>query len=373
MQTLQNIDQLTGLIATMEAQNKIKKDVVANSKTHLHFLNGQLQVLGEDAPVLFQPTKLFHSQMAEKMGINSGYYGRMLEEPQRKLLDENVNYWLNKESKNFLVRTFENAAEDYRVGRAFLSDGYSIIDNYQVLFETLEAIQATGLNVQIVGAELSDAKMYLKVICPEVEIFAKELLKDYRVNKEVGTGVYSGFTLQNSEVGAGSFLLMPRAYIRTCSNGMTNPVDQLKKIHIGAKMDELGFNKNKAVLAANLKLIKEQVNHAVKIFLSKEYLQKMIDVYSKLGEPKIEAPVDKVIQVIGKTYQISEDRKANILKHFIEGGDMRRMGMANAMTLECQSVQDVDLKNETETIAFNVLKDFQKIEVAAMKLKSGSN
>lgn len=372
MQTLNSVEQLTGLIATLEHQNTVKKDMVANSKSHILFIEGKLQIIdGEGLETYYTPTKHFHSQMAEKLNIPGGYYNRMLSESV-SLLDTNVNTWLGRDSKNYLIRTFEDAAKAYEA-RAFLSDSYSIIDNYQVLIETLEAIKESGVHIEVEGAELSDTKMYLKVVCPEVEISAGEMLKDYRVKKNVGDGVISGFTMQNSEIGAGSFLIMPRAKILTCNNGATMVTDQLKKIHLGSKMDELGFNKNERVMRANLRLVKEQINHAVKIFLSKEYLQKLVNVYSKLGEPKIEAPVDKVIHVVGKNYGISEERKANILKYFVEGGDTRRIGLANAMTLECQGLQDVDLKNETETVAFEVLQNFAKFEAAASKLKVSAN
>lgn len=372
MNNLQNIEQLTGLIATLEHQNSIKKDFVANSKNHILFIEGKLSIITDGKEVTYEPTKHFHSQMAEKLNIPGGYYNRMLQQAN-KLLDDNVNHWLTSESKNFLVRTFDDAAKEYRQARAFLSDSYSIIDNYQVLFEALEAIKDTGIKIEVVNAELSETRMYLKVVCPEVEISGKEMLKNYRVNKEVGDGIISGFTLTNSEIGAGSFAIMPRALILTCKNGATMATDQLKKIHLGSKMDELGFNKNERVMNANLKLIKEQINHAVKIFLSKEYLSKLVNVYTTLGDKKIDAPVNKIIEVVGKNYNYGEERKANLLKYFIEGGDTRRMGLASAMTFEAQSLNDADLKHDSEVASFEVLKDFDKFETAAMKLKNSAN
>ena len=138
-------------------------------------------------------------------------------------------------------------------------------------------------------------------------------------------------------------------------------------------MDELGFNSNPEVMRANLRLIREQIKHAVKVFLSKEYLTKLVKVYEELGEPKIEAPVQKVIEVVGKEYQISEERKANILKYFIEGGDTRRMGLASAMTREVQDLANADLRHDTEVASFNMLNNFTKIEAAAFKIKNSSN
>lgn len=378
MSELNNIEQLQGLIAVLEQQEEVKHDLVANSKQHLVFYEGKLRVLtgkGTDF-IEFKPTDHFHRQVAEKLSIPMPYYKKMLQDAT-SLLDENTNHWLKAEAKNFLVRTFKNAADaEQNTARAFLSDRYGIIDNHQVLIEALEAIKATGLHIDVVNAELSDTRMYLKIVCPEIEVNAKEMLGRYDVEgrrSTVGSGVISGFVLQNSEIGAGSFKISPRGFIKVCGNGLILPQDELKNVHLGAKMDELGFNMNKDVMNANRRLIQEQVKHAVKIFLSKEYLTKVVNIYSKLGEPKIEAPVNKVIEVVGKDYKISEERKANILKYFIEGGDTRRMGLASALTREAQSLTDADTRHETEVASFEVMKDFNNIEARAMKLKSSSN
>jgi hypothetical protein len=367
---MNSVDQLQGLIATLDYQEKVKRDYVA-SPSSLIFHDGQLQVVGSGETVTYRPTDHFHSQMAEKLNIPGGYYKKMLAQAS-SLLDTNVNHWLNTESKNFLVRTFQDAAKGYQA-RAFLSDSYSIIDNYQILMEALESIKEAGVNVKVVNAELSETRMYLKVVAPEIVIQATEMLRNYRLSMDAGTGVISGFVLQNSEVGNGAFQIMPRAVVLACTNGAVMTQDALRKIHLGSRMDELGFNKNKNVMAANVRLIKEQMKHAVKVFLSKEYLKKVVDTYSDLGQPKIEAPVQNVIEVVGKKYQIGEERRANILKYFIEGGDTRRMGLASAMTRECQDLTNADTKHETEVASFEILKDFKPIEAAAMKMKNSAN
>lgn len=374
MTNLNNVEQLQGLLATLEHQESLKHDVVANSQQHLIFYEGKLRIMGlKGAFTEFIPTEHFHRQVADKLEIPLPYYKKMLQDATH-LLDENANHWLKAEAKNFLVRTFKDASEQYKnEARAFLSDRYAMIDNHQVLIEALEAIKSTGLHIDIVNAELSDTRMYLKVVCPDVEVKANEMLKNYSIAKTRGSGVISGFTLQNSEIGAGSFKISPRGVVLACTNGLISTRDELKNVHLGSKMDELGFNQNKDVMNANLKLIREQIKHAVKIFLSKEYLTKLVDVYTELGQPKIEAPVQRVIEVVGKQYNITEDRKANILKYFIEGGDTRRMGLASAMTREVQDLDNADLKNDTEVASFEMLKDFTKIEAAAMKLKPSKN
>lgn len=369
--SLQNIEQLQGLLTTLEHQESQKKDYVAASSL-MKFENGMLVMTAGSSPITYVPSRVFHSQVQEKLGIPAGYYKKMMEQATG-LLDDNVNHWLKEEQKNFLIRTFEGAADQYNQARAMLSDRYSIIDNHQVLIEALDAIKKTGVSVEIVNAELSETRMFLKVVCPDVEVKATEMLKLYTVARERGHGVISGFTLQNSEIGAGSFKISPRGVVLACTNGLISTQDELKNVHLGARMEELGMNQNKAIMQANLKLIREQIQHAVKLFLSKEYLTKLVNVYTELGADKIEAPIDKVIEVVGKTYSINEERKANILKYFVEGGDTRRMGLASAMTREVQDLVDADLKHDTEVASFQMLKDFNKIEAAAIRLKRSNN
>jgi len=367
--SLHNPKELKQLVDVLEYQDSVKKDLVLDSAKHLHFIGGQLVLLDGKKKIKLNPTEHFHTQVAEKFDIPRGYYKKMLADAT-KLLDSNVNHWLKSESKNLLLRTFQGGADYYKsTARALLSDRYSMIDNYAVLMEALEAIKETGLKIEVVNAELSETRMYLKVVCPDVEIKAKELLYMNRQSVDLGVGVISGFTLSNSEIGAGSFKITPRGVVLACTNGLISTKDELKNIHLGSKMEQLGFDKNKDVMRANLKLIREQIKHAVKIFLSKEYLKKLIDVYKQLGDKPIEAQIEKVIQVVGKEYQISDERKSSILKYFIEGGDTRRMGLASAMTREVQDLQNADQKHETEVASFDMLNNFDAIEKAAFKIK----
>lgn len=352
---------IDGLIETLDNQHKSKADFLINpSSGNVLFLDGQLVMTKHagDLPITYRPTDYFHSMASEKLKINKTYYDRM-RELAPTLLDANVNWWLKAENANLLLRTFEG---EQNVARTLLSDRYSVMDNMEVLLETLDAVKKSGVEVTIKQADVTDTRMYLSVICPEVEIQATEMLRNYAKALKVGSGVCSGFIMTNSEVGAGAFSIKPRAVILACNNGMVMTQDSLKKIHLGAKLDTIGMMENSDVKKANIRLVQEQVKHAVKTFLSKDYLQKTIDWYQKLGEPMIEAPITDVIKVIGQEYSISEQRRASILNHFVDGGDRRRIGMFNAITEELQTLGNADVAYESEKIAHSVLINFSKIE-----------
>jgi hypothetical protein len=364
------MQQLQQLVETLQAQEAIKKDYVAAS-AHLSFVNGRLVMTHAGTNVEFTPTPHFHAQMAEKVGIPKGYYDRM-KDKALTLLDDNVNHWLSDEGKNLLIRAFEPGEGD-NVARALLSDRYNMIDNMEVLLETLDAIKATGIPVNVAGAELSDTRMFLQITCPEIEVKATEMLKAYRKSIAAGSGVITGFELQNSEIGKGTFQVCPRAVVLACQNGLIKTNDALRRVHLGGKMDELGFYNNPEVKRANRELVKKQVSHAVKLFLSKDYLTNLVNSFTELGDKKIEAPVQQVIQVIASEYSITDERKNNILNFFIDGGDRRRIGIVNALTEEAQTLTDIDLKHDSEAITFDLLQKFDKIEAAAFKLDRSAN
>jgi hypothetical protein len=364
------MEQLQNLVSVLEKQKLSQKDYVA-SPSSLSFVDGNLVITRDKTPITYTPSKIFHQQVSDVLNIPRGYYDRM-KSKSKNLLDDNVNYWLSQEDKNRLIRTFEYKGEDNKA-RAFLSDRYNMIDNLEVLYEALEALKQTGHHIEIAAAELSESRMFLSVTCPDVEIQAKQLLKDYRLSIDRGTEIISGFELQNSEVGKGRFIIMPRGVVLACNNGLVIEKDALSRVHLGGQLDELEMFKNSAVINANRKLVREQVKHAVKMFLSKQYLQKLVDTFTVMGDKPIQAPIASVIEVVAKDYGITEDRKANILNFFIKGGDTRRIGLVNAITEELQTLSDADLKHDSELIPYTMLTKFDSIEKLALKTKFTTN
>lgn len=362
-------NSLENLVAQLDQQEKTKKDFISKSN-NLMYLEGNLIVTMDNVPITYKPTNVFHSQVSDSLNIPKSYYDRMKTEAVG-LLDSNVNHWLKQNKDSKLIRTFENLIGDNNnVARAFLSNSYKVIDNYEILFTALDAIKATGINVEVVEACLSETRMYLKVICPDVEVQARQLLERYSRASQVGYGVLSGLELSNSEVGKGSTSLSPRGHIRACSNGLILLQDSVKKVHLGAKMDELNFDQNKQIVATNVRLIKEQIKHAVKLFLSESYLNKVVNFYTEKGNKEIEAPISNVIEVVAKNYNIGQERKNSILNYFIKGADTRRIGLVNAITEELQTLEDADLRHDSEVIALDMLNNFNAIESQAAKLSS---
>ena len=186
---------------------------------------------------------VFHSHLSEKLDIPKRYYNRLTSLEDKILIDKNVSYWLQRHGGNVFLRTFIDSEKRNGYARAMLSDKYNVIDNYDVLFATLEAVKQSGVNLKIEddGCDLSESKMYIRFIDPDVEIQAPEILKNYKNpkgNNGVGDGIITGFCLTNSEVGQGSFTISPRVVILKCKNGMIFKDDAFGKIHLGGRMEQ---------------------------------------------------------------------------------------------------------------------------------------
>jgi len=243
---------IKGLVEELKAQNIKKYDVITPSSS-IELADGRFNIKEiQAAPDSFfeslqisttgsqdlslNPTSYFHSQVAEKLGIPKNYYDKCNGQGNNILAD-NVNYWLQNSDKNYMVRSFKDS-EGNGTARAFLSDRFKTIDNWDVLITALEEIK-NNPNIVVEQADLSETKMYVSFYDPSIEANASELLKNYR-NPTTGTNangdsIISGFTLSNSELGSGGYTISPRGIILACRNGMTQKKDQLRRVHLGEK------------------------------------------------------------------------------------------------------------------------------------------
>ena len=126
---------LADLAALLRDEQARKVDVVAPAAA-IHAHGGQL-VVEDAAPVLgpegvtmttgvYTPTDVCDSGIADKLGIPAAYLRRMREH-KPGLYDANVNGWLEGDDRRFLLRCLRGDSGG-GAARAFLSDGYKIID-----------------------------------------------------------------------------------------------------------------------------------------------------------------------------------------------------------------------------------------------------
>lgn len=353
------MERLQNLVSTLETQHRQKADyVVGYDNIIMH--EGKLIFPSEVDS--YTPNAVCHEGLAEKLEIPGQYYNRM--KAQRpELLDLTVGHWLKHSAgKKALIRTYETL--EGNVARAFLSNSYRAIDNYDVLFAALDAIKKTGVEVEITDAQVTERKLYMTVICRQVEVDATSLLQGYLDRGDrahVGNGVISGLIISNSEVGDGQFQIRPRAVVLKCNNGLIAPDDSFSRIHLGARLEAGAVVWSEATKNKNYELIMSQVTGAVTTFLSKEYLGRMLENVYKGQAQTLNRPVD-TIQNVCKYLRYTQEQRESILNYFLHDGELSGAGITHAITRHAQA-EGADKRYEMELAAFNLLgrmKQFDK-------------
>ncbi|MGW3353277.1 DUF932 domain-containing protein [Nonomuraea rubra] len=306
----------------------------------------------------FLPTGVCDAGLSGKLGIPQQYLRRLRAE-KAELYDANVNGWLeHAPERRFLLRTLLPSSGD-GVARAFLSDSYRIIDNLDVLLAALDGIRKAGLEVQIAGCDLTERRMYVRVVCEDIAALAPELLAGYRSPFTGASGadypvVFAGFVISNSETGCGAFTITPRLVVEVCRNGMTIAADALRHIHLGARMEEGVVRWSADTEQKNLELVTAQARDAVQTFLATDYIKAKIAELTRLAGTPISDPA-KTVELVTKKLSYTEQQASDILAHFIKGGDLSAGGVMHAVTSVAQLQPSGDVAHDMESHAVRVL------------------
>jgi hypothetical protein len=302
-----------------------------------------------------------HNHIAEKLGIPKTYYERMAN-GNVELLDRNVNYWLENEQKNYMIRSFVDGEEKTGIARAMLSDSFLCLDNFDVLMTVLEAVKESGINLQM-DADVTEKRMYVRFTAPDIEVEARELVKNYRVpgqNDGGDFGICAGFVVGNSEVGHGQFFVAPRLVVKVCNNGMIGMDEAFKRVHVGSKLSEYSFIKwSEGTQQKNIDLVISQVRDALKTFLTPEYIGGKIRELSIKAGLKLEHPIDAVKNV-SREYKFSQEKEKAILDYFFQSSDNSRFGLVQAVTFYAHKNADADDQYEMESLVPVLIENMDK-------------
>jgi hypothetical protein len=372
---------LTDLLGKLTEQQVRKLDIVAPA-TRIESRNGVLHVAGAE-PLLtedgvstvdgmYRPTVVADENLAAKLGIPVAYLRRMREE-RTDLYDANVNGWIHgsvitpggslgntaePDQRAFMLRLFRGDNEgDEGIARAVLSNSYKVMDNVDVLMSVLEGVQEAGLNVEVQGGDLTDRRMVVRIVAPEIQALAPTLLNGYRSPFTGALGsenptVFAGLQISNSEVGNGAFSITPRLVVQVCTNGMTITKDAMRSVHLGETLDHGVITWSDQTQDRNLALVKSKTVDAVRTFLDAEYMEQVIG----RAEEKCDTRLDSVDRVkdVTKPLGYSQAHIDGIISHFVRGGQMTLGGVTQAITAYAQTV-DGDTAFELEAKAMDLL------------------
>ncbi len=366
---LRNADLAT-LAGVLKDQAASRYDVVANS-ANLRMQGGNLVIADQEQVVLtdegvttqevaLRPTSIFDSGIATRLGIPAAYLGKTRATPDARLYDANVNEWLHAENRSWFIRGFRSEGEECGVARAFLSDRFGCIDSFDMLLAALEGVRAAGVDAEVIGADLSERRMKVRIVVPQVEALAPVLLAGYRspfdnadpirARALLDHGwlapsdrpvVFAGFDIDNSETGCGAFTIKPVLTVLACRNGLTINADALRKVHLGAQMGEGEIEWSDATNRRAVELVRSQATDAVTTFCNVEYIERKIAELTADATTIVAKPTE-VIEKVCKELSFTKDEADGILGHFILGGQLTTGGIMQACTSFAQEIADPD-------------------------------
>jgi len=378
---LRNAD-LASMVGVLKDQSANRFDVVAHAN-NLTFRNGNVVVRDMDNTVLtpegvttaqhvLEPTSIFDEGAANRLKIPVGYLRRMRESGKLGLLDHNLNTWLADSGKAWFLRGFTRDGGN-GIARAFLSDRYATIDNLEMLLAALAGIRDAGVEAHVVGGDLSERRMAVRVVCPQVEALAPTLLAGYRspfsstdpvrqrqaeehgwLAPDDRPVVFAGFVITNSETGSGAFNIVPRIMVKVCRNGLVITKDAMRRVHLGSQRDEGVVDWSDNTNRLTLDLVTSQATDAVRTFCSPQYVADQVAALEAQAGKEIQAPAS-VVKDVAKGLKFSDEEAAGILDHFIRGGQMTAGGVMNAVTSFSQTLLDPDRAQEVEASGLEAL------------------
>lgn len=351
---------LVELALELERQKETKRDFVAPSDMLSVHSNGKSDLNFGTAVMPLSETA--HEQMASKLDIPKKYYDRM-RETAPELLDKNVNHWFLKQNDKFLLRTLDGNV------RGFLSDKYRPMDNAELAEAALPKLME--LDLEIMSCEVTERRMYIKAV-------DKRMVKDIPAGKKMGDGSHTIFdtlcpaiTISNSEIGYGSLSVLTGVFTKACTNMATFGERSVRKYHLGSRLGggesvvELLSDRTKQLTdAALFSSIKDIVTAA----FDRAKFDALADQIAITAGHKIEGDPVKVIEVTAKKYGFAESEKKSVLQHLIEGADLSRYGLFNAITRTAEDLPDYDRATDFEKFGGSIIElpksDWQHISTA---------
>ena len=329
---------LINLAQELERQLATKRDLIVPSsllRCHTDEEGScRMTIDAKDGGGEYGITNLARHQLAEKLKIPFTYFERMRTE-QPALLDRNVNAWLQTDKDRRMIRTLDGKV------RAVLSERYRRLDNYDLAENVLPILQRLA-DARFESVELTDTKMYLKVVTPRVEY-----------EMAPGDVVQAGIMITNSEVGHGTLSVQPLVYRLICRNGLIASDRALRKTHLGRVLqseEEATTVFRDDTLAADDKAFFLKVRDVVEVAISEATFRQVAQKMQKTLDIKLTGDPVKAVEVLANRYTLNDSERAGVLRRLIVEGDLSGYGLVNAVTQFSHDVEDYDRATEFEAL-----------------------
>ncbi|MBR3018507.1 MAG: DUF932 domain-containing protein [Clostridia bacterium] len=335
---------LIELAQELERQRAAKKDYISDTRNLRMDATGdglQLSLRDDRSHVVHMlgVNDNAHRQIGTALGIPSKYYDKMQRELP-DLLAANVNAWFDANPQARMIRTLDGNA------RAFLSDRYRRIDNFEIAQAVLP-ILADMPDAHIESCEVTENRMYLKCVNP-------------RLTADVvpGDTVQAGIMITNSEIGLGSVTVQPLLYRLVCTNGMVVNDAAARKYHIG-RANTIGENFqifSDETIIADDKAFMLKIRDTVRAAVDEARFGVVVDMMRQAKGVKLETPdVPKFVELTATEFGMTQAEGRGVLDHLIRDEDLSLYGLANAVTRYSQDVESYDRATDLESTGYSIL------------------
>jgi len=326
---------LTQLAAQIESNAAAKQDYIVPSKGLEMVVQGEnveMQVPTSDSSYSVMPIRpMAHDQIGGYTDIPAKYYDRMLAESP-KLLADNVNTWLSKcTNDKRLVRALSGNM------RSLHSNKYQRIDHEEIAEVALPVLLSVP-GIKVASSQITERRMYLQVTTDRLVGEVKR-----------GDVVQAGLIISNSETGHGSVSVKAMFYRLACLNGLILP-ETFRASHIGRRIDDNEDLYKDDTRAADDKAILLKVRDTVAGYLSSDFFTKKLEQLQGLTQQGVTGDPVKAVEVLSRKLGVTDGERGGILRSLIEGGDLSRWGIVNAVTHQAHGIADYDRSVEFEAM-----------------------
>lgn len=339
--------------STMEAlasrilnEHSAKRDYIASTRSLVMTDSGRMRFTVGETPMEFEATGHALRQIGERVQIPAKYMERMMAQAP-ELMARNVNHWFASNPEKRMVRTLQNGTNKVR---AFLSNSYRPLDNYDLAENIIPKLTRAGCEIK--SCELTETRLYLQAVTQKI---SKELW--HANNIKVGDVVQAGVCISNSEVGMGAIRVEPLVFRVSCLNGAIIP-GGLAKYHTGKSngMDIAAAEQffTDATRRADDKAFWMKVNDVVDAVLNQEQFDLICRRFEEASKHDLGDPL-QVVENTANRFNLLVEEKNSVLTHLVRGGDLTQFGLIQAVTRTAEDLKDYDRAIEFERMGGQIL------------------
>lgn len=286
----------------------------------------------------YRITRYMLKQLAQHTHVPMTLVDRMVDgtETERAEIARVLTIRLQENPVSRLVRTITSRYDHIDYARAFLSDRYRTLDNYELLQAIFPVIRDLKGKLKLVSCYVNDTHMYIKLKYPLV---SGSLGKVSRGDGfQVDDIVEAGVTITNSEVGDGPLKVQPYLLRLTCQNGATVAISHRgqRKIHIGRRILDTDDILNDRQGLSDEELFKRITDLVTEVVTDKKFFKRLIKLFrATKRQPILDAKA--AVRVLAQRYKLSEWEKSALDIKMRRHSTPTRFHLINAVTSLAQS------------------------------------